>query len=168
MGNLETAVVEKLKGAGKTLACAESCTGGLLAKRITDVSGASAVIENSFVTYSNEKKTNLLGVPPKTLQKYGAVSEQTACAMAIGARRAGRADLGVGITGIAGPTGGTAEKPVGLVYVGIAGPDGVRAERLMLRGDRDWIRTLTCQNALNLLRAAVPRQCREPAPSAPC
>lgn len=102
------------------MACAESCTGGLLAKRMTDIFGASAVFENSFITYSNEKKTNLLGVPPKTLQKYGAVSEQTACAMAIGARKAGRADYGVGITGIAGPTGGTAEKPVGLVYIAVA------------------------------------------------
>lgn len=152
--NLETAVVEKLKAAGKTVACAESCTGGLLAKRMTDISGASAVFENSFITYSNEKKTNLLGVPPKTLQKYGAVSEQTACAMAIGARKAGRADYGVGITGIAGPTGGTAEKPVGLVYIAVADEKMVWVKKVQYakENDRSYVRIGSASHALNMLR----------------
>ena len=110
----------------------------------------------------------VLGVRAETLEQYGAVSAECALEMAEGARRVSGSTWAIATTGVAGPDGGTPEKPVGLVYVGIAGPDGVHAERLMLRGDRDWIRTLTCQNALNLLRAAVPRQCREPAPSAPC
>lgn len=126
----------------------------LLAKRITDISGASAVFENSFITYSNEKKTNLLGVPPRTLQKYGAVSEQTACAMAIGVRKAGRADYGVGITGIAGPTGGTAEKPVGLVYIAVADGKTVWVKKVQYakENDRSYVRTGSASHALNMLR----------------
>ena len=140
---------------GQAVATAESCTGGMLASHLIDCPGASAAVHEGHVAYSNEAKMRVLGVRAATLATYGAVSAECAQEMAEGARRVSGSDWAISTTGIAGPDGGTVEKPVGLVYVGIAGPDGVRAERLMLRGDRDWIRTLACQNALNLLRTAV-------------
>ena len=122
---LPQVVVELLRERGLTLALAESCTGGLLSARLTDVPGVSAVLERGFVTYSNRAKTEELGVDPASLvERCGAVSEEVAAAMAAGARAAAKTDVGVGITGIAGPDGGTSEKPVGLVYVALAGAAG--------------------------------------------
>lgn len=125
------------------IATAESCTGGLVSKRITDISGASAVFDMGLVSYANKIKNEFLGVPNEILNTVGAVSHETAYEMARGIKRISGADIGVGITGIAGPTGGTPEKPVGLVYVGIAYKDEVKVEKLLLNGDRDKIRNDT-------------------------
>lgn len=152
---LQQKVVELLRKSGKTLALAESCTGGLVAKKITDVSGASECFECGFVTYSNEQKIKRLGVSADTLEKYGAVSPQTAYEMCRGAKENGGADIGIGITGIAGPGGGTPEKPVGLVYIGIC-TDKIHATcRLQLAGDRDVVRERTSLYALDLVRRSL-------------
>lgn len=129
---------------------AESCTGGLAAKLITDVSGSSACFEAGVITYSNVAKQKLLGVSESTLEKYGAVSEQTAAQMCEGALTLAGADIAVSITGIAGPTGGTPDKPVGLVYVGVSGRFGTKTERLMLSGTREEIRSQTAHRALQI------------------
>ena len=150
--NLASTVLKMLMERGESIATAESCTGGMLISHLIDCPGASAAVHEGHVTYSNEAKMRVLGVRAETLQAHGAVSAECALEMAEGARRASGATWALSTTGVAGPDGGTPEKPVGLVYVGVAGPDGARAERLTLRGDRDWIRTLACQNALNLLR----------------
>ena len=152
---LAAAVVNALRAAGKTVACAESLTGGMLASRLVDVPGASSVLGEAYVTYSNEAKMRLLGVSEDTLRQFGAVSAQCAREMAEGARRASGADFALSTTGIAGPDGGTPEKPVGLVYVGVASANGCEAQELHLRGERDWIRELTCVNALNALRLTL-------------
>ncbi|HIS91852.1 MAG TPA: competence/damage-inducible protein A [Candidatus Alectryocaccomicrobium excrementavium] len=152
---LAAAVVNALRAAGKTVACAESLTGGMLASRLVDVPGASSVLGEAYVTYSNEAKMRLLGVSKDTLRQFGAVSAQCAREMAEGARRASGADFALSTTGIAGPDGGTPEKPVGLVYVGVASTSGCEVQELHLRGERDWIRELTCVNALNALRLAL-------------
>ena len=145
---LEAAVVRTLREAGLTLAAAESCTGGLFAKRITDVPGSSDVFLGGVVAYSNEAKTNLVGVPVGAIAAHGAVSREVAEALAIGARTRFGADIGVGITGIAGPGGGTPEKPVGLVWMAIATPDGVTGESATYIGIRTDIRTRATQTAL--------------------
>lgn len=145
---LAEAVVKRYSEIGKTLAIAESCTGGLIAKRVTDVSGSSQILGYGCVTYANEAKVKLLSVSPETLESYGAVSEQTAREMAMGVRALAGADVGIATTGIAGPGGGTPEKPVGLVYLGIASEKGVRVLRLMLKGDRDRVRILASSSAL--------------------
>ena len=152
---LEELVVSELKKAGKKLATAESCTGGMLAKRITDIPGSSAVFETGCVTYANCVKERLLGVPHETLVTYGAVSEQTARAMAEGIVRESGADIGVGITGIAGPDGGTEKKPVGLVYIALS--DGkntwVAKRRPMGRlKSREWHRHCAASKALDMVR----------------
>ena len=116
--NLEEQVVKKIKELGCTVTTAESCTGGLLAGRILNVSGASDVYNEGHITYSNEAKERILGVHHETLEQYGAVSSQTAAEMAEGAAKAARADIGLSTTGIAGPGGGTSDKPVGLIYLG--------------------------------------------------
>lgn len=152
---LAAAVVNALRAAGKTVACAESLTGGMLASKLVDVPGASSVLGEAYVTYSNEAKMRLLGVSKDTLRQFGAVSAQCAREMAEGARRASGADFALSTTGIAGPDGGTPEKPVGLVYVGVASANGCEAQELHLRGERDWIRELTCVNALNALRLTL-------------
>ena len=153
--SLASTVLKMLVRRGETVATAESCTGGMLVSHLIDCPGASAAVHEGHVTYSNEAKMRVLGVRAETLETHGAVSAECALEMAEGARRVSGSDWAIATTGVAGPDGGTPEKPVGLVYVGIAGPDGARAERLMLRGDRDWIRTLTCQNAFDLLRLRV-------------
>jgi nicotinamide-nucleotide amidase len=127
---LATKVVEKLKNENKTLGLAESCTGGWLSKIITDVSGASSVYLGGICSYSNTVKMNLLGVKEDTLKLYGAVSEQTAREMAIGARKALGSDIGVGITGIAGPLSDNTNKSVGLIYVAVAYEDTVTVKEL--------------------------------------
>lgn len=153
--SLPETVVRLLIKEKKTATFAESCTGGLLAKKITDIAGASECFECSFVTYSNEKKTKLLGVRPETLQKFGAVSYQTAYEMCEGAKKAADADIGIGITGIAGPGGGTKEKPVGLVYLGICTDSVHGVIRLNLNGSRSEIRDMASNCALEIIRCAM-------------
>lgn len=152
---LAVAVGRHLMQLGKTLATAESCTGGLLAKQLTDVPGSSAYFLRGYVAYSNEAKTALLGVPAALIEAKGAVSEAVARAMALGCRAEAGTDLALSITGIAGPTGGTPpDKPVGLVYVGLADSNRVETKRLLV-GDhlsRYEIRDRGCKAALNLLR----------------
>ena len=152
---LEQHVVGLLKRRKMTVATAESCTGGLIASTIVNVPGASEVFNEGYITYSNEAKQKILGVKKKTLKKDGAVSENCAAEMAKGAAKAAGARAAISVTGIAGPDGGTPEKPVGLVYVGVASTSGCEAQELHLRGERDWIRELTCVNALNALRLAL-------------
>ena len=129
-------IIEVLTNGGKHITFAESCTGGMLAEMLTAVSGASECFDGSFVTYANEQKEKLIGVRHETLAKYGAVSYQTALEMSRGARLALGADIGAGVTGIAGPGGGTPEKPVGLVYISISTKDIHCFCRLNLDGDR--------------------------------
>lgn len=146
---LEEMVVQKLISTGKKVATAESCTGGLVSKRITEVSGASAVFDCGVCSYSNEIKSKVLGVRKDTLEVLGAVSAETAMQMAEGVKKLAGADIGISTTGIAGPTGGTPEKPVGLVYVGVSTDSGEYAIKLMLCEEttkftsRNYIRKLT-------------------------
>jgi len=137
------------------LALAESCTGGLLAARLTEVPGASNFFERAFVTYSNRSKVEELGVDAGLLERFGAVSDEVAAAMAAGARRAAGTDIGVGITGIAGPDGGTPEKPVGLVYVALDGAAGNRVRRAVFPGARERVRYQAAQVALEMLRRGL-------------
>lgn len=152
---LEEEVISLLSEKGLTLTAAESCTGGLIAKRLTDVSGASAVFHGSLVTYSNRLKEKWLGVQAETLQKYGAVSEQTAREMALGARKAADADLAVAVTGIAGPNSDDTNKPVGLVFIALADRDGVTVEKYenqFTDNVREQNRTTSAQRALEAVR----------------
>jgi nicotinamide-nucleotide amidase len=152
---LESAVGRLLTERGATLTLAESCTGGLLAARLTDVPGSSAYFVEGFVTYSNESKERLLGVPRELLVEHGAVSEPVAKAMAEGVREVADTHYGLSITGIAGPEGGTKEKPVGLVWVGIADREGTIAEKLDLSAwseSREAIRRRSAERAFDLLR----------------
>jgi nicotinamide-nucleotide amidase len=149
---LEKVVMKDFVSHHATLAVAESCTGGMLAKRLTDISGSSDYFLGGVVSYSNRVKMSALGVPSETLRKHGAVSKETALAMARGVRERLGSTWGISITGIAGPTGGTPAKPVGLVYLGLAGPRSARVYPCQFRGDRDAIRTRTVIQALDLLR----------------
>lgn len=151
-GTLERATVEYCIKACKTIATAESCTGGLIAKRLTDIPGSSAVFIGSCVTYSNEAKMKLVGVRKETLDKYHAVSAETAIEMARGVREVLGSDIGISTTGIAGPDGGTIEKPVGTVYVGISTEKEDKAVLLTLspRHERTYIRVLAASNALSI------------------
>jgi nicotinamide-nucleotide amidase len=148
-------VLDLLKERGLTLATAESCTGGLVAARLTAVPGASDVFLGAVVAYSNEVKAAQLGVPEDVLAAHGAVSEQAAAAMAHGARTQLGADVAVAVTGVAGPGGGTEEKPVGLVFLHAAGPAGELARRLDFPGDRETIRQRAAVAALHLARRLV-------------
>ena len=149
---LNAAVVRLLTERKQTLALAESCTGGYVANRITDVPGASAVLLAGLVTYSNEAKQNLLGVRAETLARHGAVSEPTVREMAEGARKRMNADYAIAITGIAGPGGGTPEKPVGTVFIALATPKHTFVLNPVNRFDRPTFKQVTCQQALELLR----------------
>lgn len=151
---LADAVAQLLFERNLTISTAESCTGGLIAKHLTDVSGSSAYFEQGFVTYANEAKRDLLGVDEELLKTHGAVSEQVARAMADGCRNRSSTDIAISCTGIAGPTGGTSEKPVGLVYLGMATPDETTVKQLRLGENisRDQVRDRTAKCALNLLR----------------
>ncbi|HFZ1935521.1 nicotinamide-nucleotide amidase [Serratia marcescens] len=132
---------EKLKAQGRWITCAESCTGGGIAKAITDIAGSSAYFDRGFVTYSNAAKHDLLGVSEATLAAHGAVSEEVVREMAIGALREAQADLALSVSGIAGPDGGSVEKPVGTVWFGFASSDGRGLSRKMqFEGDRDAVR----------------------------
>ncbi len=150
---LERAVVTRLKEKGLTLASAESITGGLIAKRITDVSGASEIFLGGCVTYTNGAKMNLVGVSEKTLDEFDAVSAETAAEMARGARLALGADIGVSTTGLAGPGGGTDQKPVGTVFVGISTENGESVKKLSLssRKSRSYIRNVSVNHAFSLV-----------------
>jgi len=148
-------VVDLLRERRLTLALAESCTGGLLSARLTDVPGASAVLERGFVTYANRAKVEEVGVDPSTLAGHGAVSEETAAAMAAGAMKAAGVDVGVGVTGIAGPDGGTPDKPVGLVYIATCGAAGTRVRRSIYPGGRERVRYQATQVAFEMLRRGL-------------
>ncbi len=152
---LPSLVVARLAARGERVALAESCTGGLLAQLVTSVPGASAVFDLGVVTYADAAKERLLGVPATLLAAHGAVSEPVARAMAEGSRAAARATWGVGITGIAGPSGGTPEKPVGTVHLALVGPAGTEARARLYRGDRERIRRQAAFEALDLLRLAL-------------
>jgi len=149
--SIEEIVIEGFGSRGLTLATAESCTGGLVAARLTDVPGSSAVFRGAIVAYANAVKEGELGVPAETLARHGAVSPETALAMARGARARLAADAAVSVTGIAGPGGGSEEKPVGLVNLCASGPDGELAAELRLPGDRETIRRRATVAALHLL-----------------
>lgn len=149
---MEGIVGELLRKAGATLTVAESCTGGLLAERITRVPGSSDYFLGGAVTYTNELKSQILGVTPKMLREHGAVSEPVARAMAEGVRRTYRSDYGIGITGVAGPGGGSEAKPVGTVHIAVAGPHGTDHKRIRFPGDRERIRMHSAQFALDMLR----------------
>ena len=130
-------VVRALQERGYTLAVAESCTGGLIGHLITDVPGSSRVFPGGVVAYGNRPKRDLLGIPVELMQAHGAVSAETALAMAQGVRRAMQTDVGVGVTGVAGPTGGSAEKPIGTVFIAYAGPGGADVEHHVWASERD-------------------------------
>ncbi|MBR4748963.1 MAG: nicotinamide-nucleotide amidohydrolase family protein, partial [Abditibacteriota bacterium] len=153
--SMEETVVRLAAANNKTLATAESCTGGLVGKLLTDVAGSSAVYSGGVVSYSNYCKNKVLGVRQDTLDSVGAVSPETALEMALGARKLLSADIAVSLTGIAGPGGGTAEKPVGLVYMGVATGAGVRTEELRFAGSRDNVRLRSAMAALNAMRLAL-------------
>jgi len=152
---LAAMVVGRLAERRERLALAESCTGGLLAETLTSVPGASAVFDLGVVAYADEMKSRMLQVPPGMLSRHGAVSEPVARALAEGARAAAGATWGIGITGIAGPSGGTEEKPVGTVFLALAGPSGTQGLQRLYRGDRDRVRRTAAHEALNLLRLAL-------------
>lgn len=154
---LEDTVVSLLKERKMTVTTAESCTGGLVAGRILNVSGASEVYREGYITYSNEAKHKLLGVDQKTLDNYGAVSRETAEEMAIGAARAANADAAVSVTGIAGPEGGTPSKPVGLTYIGCYAAGRTRVEKFLFTGNRAKNREYAVSRALTLLREEIIR-----------
>ena len=151
--NAATALLDLCKSKKLTIATAESCTGGLVAAALTEIAGSSAVVDRGFVTYTNESKHQMLGVPETTLAQHGAVSRETAVAMAQGALAHSPAGLAVSITGIAGPTGGTAQKPVGLVHFGAASRTGrlVHQERRFGDVGRDEIRRRSMLQALAIL-----------------
>jgi nicotinamide-nucleotide amidase len=153
--SLEKVVGDLLRARQATLATAESCTGGLLAGRLTDVAGSSDYFISGVVSYANEAKMDLLGVPQALLDQHGAVSEPVAEAMARGIRERAGTTYGIGITGIAGPGGGSEEKPVGLVYIALADAQGSKARKLMFPGDRQFIRTLSVNAALDILRRSL-------------
>ena len=148
-------LVELYKSSGKTCATAESCTGGGIGAAITSVAGSSEVFLGGVISYANEVKRDVLGVAAQVLDEYGAVSSETAAQMAEGARRLTKADVAVAVTGIAGPGGGSAEKPVGLVWFGLATADGVRTEKAIFPGDREKVRSATVTHALGMLTTAI-------------
>ena len=135
-----------------TISCAESCTGGLLTSRLTDVAGSSAYVKGAVVAYANEIKTSMLNVREQTLKDFGAVSEPTALEMAIGIRKSFNTSIGVSITGIAGPGGATADKPVGLVFVAVSGSNGDMAKKFNFKGERADIKQKAVEAALVLIQ----------------
>ena len=153
--DLETAALRALTERGLTLSLAESCTGGLIAARITAIPGASKAFLSSAVTYGNAAKMKILGVKEETLRAYGAVSAQTALEMAEGARRVFGSDIAVSVTGVAGPDGGGELKPVGLVYLALSGKDGARSKEIHVAGPRARVRNITCLNAFDMIRRAA-------------
>ena len=155
MNRVAENLVELLKARGLVCATAESCTGGGVGSAITSVSGSSAVFAGGVISYSNEVKRDVLGVSAEALERYGAVSPQVAAQMADGARRLLKTDLAVSLTGIAGPDGGSDEKPVGLVWFGLSTKDGTRTEKAIFRGDRAQVRAQAVVHALGMLTIAA-------------
>jgi nicotinamide-nucleotide amidase len=155
-GTMEQTIVKSLTDHDKTVALAESCTGGLIAHRLTNVPGASVVLKCGLVTYSNEAKRDLLGVTEDAIAKEGAVSETVARQMAEGARRRCRTDYAIAVTGIAGPGGGSEAKPVGTVFIAVADAEGTVAKRKLNPFDRETFKFVTSQQALDLLRRRMP------------
>lgn len=154
---IDTVVARLFRERELTLALAESCTGGLIAKRITDLPGSSAYFSQGIVAYANEAKERLLGVPRELLLNFGAVSREVAEAMANGVRERAGCDLGLAVTGVAGPDGGSEEKPVGTVYIALADAEGCRVERFRFGGSRDKVRIRTAVMALDWLRHRLAR-----------
>lgn len=154
MDELITKLFSRLKAKEWTLATAESCTGGQIASRVTDVAGSSEFFDRGFVTYSNDSKTRQLGVPAALIDEFGAVSKEVAEAMAKGTLEHSKAQIAVSVTGIAGPSGGTPEKPVGLVYIGVATWDGAKVYEHRFSGDRAAIRAQTVAHALEYVTEA--------------
>jgi nicotinamide-nucleotide amidase len=150
--NMEEVVGEMLAARGLWIAVAESCTGGLIASRLTDVPGSSRYLQQAVVTYANEAKTELLGVPAALIAQHGAVSEPVALAMADGVRSRARADVGIGVTGIAGPGGGSAEKPVGTVAIAAVAASTTRSRMFRFNGERDQVKFQASQAALDMVR----------------
>jgi len=155
MEELMENVAEMLTENGLTVATAESCTGGLIGDTLTSIPGSSAYYEGGVISYSNALKQRFLNVTAETLERHGAVSEQTAREMAAGIRDAAEVDIGIATTGIAGPGGGTPEKPVGLVYIGLASSGGVTVKKHVFDGSRRENKTATCRAALHMLREHV-------------
>lgn len=152
---LEEVLVESLAEKKYTIAAAESCTGGMFTGRLVNVPGASDVLNESFITYSNEAKMKYLGVKEETLNTVGAVSEETAVQMAEGAAKAADADVGVGITGLAGPGGATEDKKPGLVYIGVCVHGKTKVKKYQLKGDRQKVRQVTVSRAMTMVRLAL-------------
>jgi nicotinamide-nucleotide amidase len=150
-------VLKAFEAAGKMLATAESCTGGMIAAALTDIAGSSAVVERGFVTYSNAAKTELLGVDADLIVAKGAVSREVAEAMASGTLAHAHADVAVSVTGVAGPGGGTPEKPVGLVWFGLAAGGQTTTEHQIFKGDRAAVRQQATEKALGLLLQGLAR-----------
>jgi PncC family amidohydrolase len=155
MMNVAEKLVEILKASSLVCSVAESCTGGGVGSSITSVAGSSEVFSGGIISYSNEVKRDVLSVKEETLLKYGAVSRQTAEEMAEGVRKLLKSDLSVSITGIAGPGGGSEEKPVGLVWFAISTPDGTRAEKAIFSGSRDEVRKSAVTHALGMLTVSA-------------
>jgi len=149
---MEQVVGRRLTELGQTVAIAESCTGGLIGRRLTEVPGSSAYFMEGAITYSNDAKIRTLGVAPELIETHGAVSSECAEAMAAGMRAYASTDHAISVTGIAGPDGGSDEKPVGTVFIGYAGPNGVKSLKITLPGDRYLIRWRASQAALDYLR----------------
>ena len=149
---LAEVVAEKLARQKKTVAVAESCTGGVLAKLLTDIPGASRYFVSGWVTYSNGAKISELGIEAELIDEHGAISERVADAMAQAARKKAGTDFAIGVTGIAGPAGGSEQKPVGLVYIAVDSDSGCKSEHFVFCGDRESIRLRAAQTALNMLR----------------
>jgi nicotinamide-nucleotide amidase len=149
-------VFKALLERGHLLATAESCTGGMVAVAITDIAGSSAVFDRGFITYSNAAKSEMLGVPAALIQAHGAVSDAVARAMAQGALKKSQATIAIAITGIAGPSGGTETKPVGLVHFCCTSTNkGEIAEHIIFKGDRQEIRSLACAHALQMIKKVI-------------
>lgn len=156
LSDLVAVVSEILRERHLKMASAESCTGGLIAAHITERSGSSEIFDRGFVTYSNEAKVDMLGVSLASLEEHGAVSQTVAEEMASGAIRNSNADIAVSVTGIAGPSGGSAEKPVGLVYIGIARRgEPASAQRHIFKGSRDEVRAQSVRTALEKIRSVL-------------
>jgi len=149
------AVLAECRALGWKIATAESCTGGLIAGALTAIAGSSDVVDRGFVTYSNEAKVEMLGVEPALIEAVGAVSEEVARAMAFGALENSHADVTVAVTGVAGPGGGSVEKPVGLVWFGLATRESVRSESRIFPGSRADIRQATVVHALGMIAGSV-------------
>ena len=148
-------LLDKLREQELVVATAESCTGGMIAATITDIAGSSDVFDRGFVTYSNQSKIEMLGVLHETLEKHGAVSEETCAEMLQGALKNSDANIAVATTGIAGPGGGSEEKPIGLVYIGISGRFGANVEKCFFKGNREEIRKAAVEHAFGMIKNCI-------------